>query len=478
MECVLGGGQIKSFNRAINCLARIGSELLIEGLPEKLTLRTLNSSRSAFLAITFKGQFFDAYQLSVPVAQCSVLLKAVCTVFRTPPGNMEHLIISLSDMEASKLQWTLECLNGIRKTYWITCNHEPDMQHVVLDRKSFPSHLVVKPCDLNRLLANFQASLQEITLIATEPSTCPLASETSQEGKAVELRSYIDPTKENTDGALHTQLWIDPTEELQEYVHCGTAVDVTFSLKELKAFLAFCEGSEADIHMFFEKAGSPILLSPRYGLDDSDHADFDATLVLATMLGSQLRVGESYEQIPQAAAVSRPASQMNGLSSPGDAAPQTSARKWNGNDAPTPRSGEHSDHTRIWSEISGSVTKDSVARKAIEHLHVEGSADASEEIPIPVQRQQSWNQAMTSGKGHCLHASDCHPDQVRMHTPAMAYEPRGVSEFACPIEPGEVSKRNLSNWVSADTEDEDENDGGDDLFVQSTPPRRRGLSGV
>jgi cell cycle checkpoint control protein RAD9A len=53
----------------------------------------------------------------------------------------------------------------------------------------------VRPHDLNRLLANFQSSLQEITIIATERAS--MASDTENEigGKAVELRSYIDPTK-------------------------------------------------------------------------------------------------------------------------------------------------------------------------------------------------------------------------------------------------------------------------------------------
>lgn len=37
MECVLSGNQIKSLNRAVNCLYRIGSELLIEVLPDKVS---------------------------------------------------------------------------------------------------------------------------------------------------------------------------------------------------------------------------------------------------------------------------------------------------------------------------------------------------------------------------------------------------------------------------------------------------------
>lgn len=83
----------------------------------------------------------------------------------------------------------------MRKTYWITCNVEPDIQHLSLDRQKFPSNFVVRPRDLNRLLANFQSSLQEITIIATEPGSLPPDAANEIGGKAVELRSYIDPTK-------------------------------------------------------------------------------------------------------------------------------------------------------------------------------------------------------------------------------------------------------------------------------------------
>lgn len=87
----------------------------------------------------------------------------------------------------------------MRKTYWITCNVEPDIHHLSLDRQKFPSNFVVRPRDLSRLLANFQSSLQEITIIATEPSSLPLDASNEIGGKAVELRSYMDPTKGKED---------------------------------------------------------------------------------------------------------------------------------------------------------------------------------------------------------------------------------------------------------------------------------------
>lgn len=356
MECMLSGNQIKSLNRAVNCLYRVGSELLIEVLPDKLSLRTLNSAWSAFLSVSFKGQFFDAFHVHTPAA-CSVLLKSVCTVFRTPPGAMENLTIILADKDANKLQWNIQCANGIRKTYWITCNNNTEMQNVLVERNSFPSHLVIKPRDLSRLLGHFQSSLHEITLIATEPISTDM--DLDSEAKAIELKSYIDPARDVTDGALHTQLWIDPSEELSAYTHKGPPVDVTFSVKELKAFMAFCEGAEADMHMYFDKAGKPVLLAPRFGLDDSAHSDFDATLVLATMMSSQLHGGDESTGQALDAANQNSAGPSPREGSQGGAISNDSARRG----TMTPGSAHRSDETAIWSDLSGSERRASVSER-------------------------------------------------------------------------------------------------------------------
>lgn len=38
----------------------------------------------------------------------------------------------------------------------------------------------------------------------------------------------------DNDSLLHTQLWIDPSEEFVQYTHRGDPVDITFGMKELK----------------------------------------------------------------------------------------------------------------------------------------------------------------------------------------------------------------------------------------------------
>ncbi|XP_075488206.1 uncharacterized protein LOC142527318 isoform X5 [Primulina tabacum] len=334
MELGLSGNALKIFARSIICLARIGNEIVLQASPSLLTCHTLNSSRSAYQSITLKPDFFDVYSVSGAQVQCSVLLKAICSVLRTPIASIEHLSVLLSDPNSPKVQWTLECFNGMRKTYWISCNVDPDIQQLSLDRRLLPSSFVVRPRDLNRLLANFQSTLQEITIIATQQPTLNANAADQFGGKAVEFRSYIDPTSEN-DSLLHTQLWIDPKEEFVQYEHFRDPVDITFGVKELKAFLSFCEGCEVDIHIYFDKAGEPILMAPKFGSDDESFSNFDATLVLATMLVSQLNVGNSAGPPPAASA---------GASAQQDP---------NGNTSDHP-----SDHTRIWSELSGSAAKD------------------------------------------------------------------------------------------------------------------------
>ncbi|KAK3418657.1 hypothetical protein EUGRSUZ_H04571 [Eucalyptus grandis] len=180
MELSLNGNALKTFARSITCLSRVGNDLTIQASPSQISFHALNSSRSAYQLITFKPDLFDVFTVSGAQVQCSVLLKAVCSVLRTPITNIDYLSVQLPDINASKIQWALQCFSG---------------------------------------------------------------------------------------------------------------KDLSVAVKELKAFLAFCEKCEVDIHLYFEKAGEPILMAPKFGIDELASSNFDAMLVLATMLTSQLHEG-------------------------------------------------------------------------------------------------------------------------------------------------------------------------------------------
>ncbi|XP_039022351.1 cell cycle checkpoint control protein RAD9A-like [Hibiscus syriacus] len=441
MELSLSDNALKTFSRSITCLARVGNELVFQASPSQLALHTLNSSRSAYQSVTFKPNFFDVYTISGTQVQCSVLLKAVCSVLRTPIASIDNLTVKLADPDAPKIQWDLACHTGLKKSYWITCNVEPDIQHLSLDRRRFPSNLVVRPRDLTRLLANFQSSLQEITIVSTEPTFLPSDAANEIGGKAVELRSYIDPTKEN-DSSLHTQLWIDPSEEFVQYTHTGDPVDVTFSMKELKAFLTFCEGCEVDIHLFLDKAGEPILLAPKFGLDDGSVSNFDAALVLATMLTSQLHEGNPSQPVQAATTVHN------------QAGTEAQQEKFRANVS------EHtSGHTRIWSDLSGSAAR---------------NGNGVEERPV--ERQQNLNASEQRDIQRVSMMQITKDAPIRENVPAapiftggqVEKDPKAGAQDRSQVNVHGLSQRHPSNWVDAN--EEEDGDDNNELCVQSTPP--------
>ncbi|KAG2540836.1 cell cycle checkpoint control protein RAD9A-like isoform X2 [Panicum virgatum] len=433
MELSMSGSSLRTFGRCVTFLARVASELVLQALPAKLELHTLNSSRSAYGSVSLARDFFDSYHLDAAASapsstplQCSVLLKSLLAVLRTPHAALDRLAISLPEPDAPKLQFTLHCLNGVRKTYWIVCSAEPEVQSLALDRGRFPSRLTIRPRELARLLSNFQSSLQELTIIATDPAAGLPDAGGDVGGKAVELRSYNDPAKDDCDTRLHTQLWIDPVEEFVEYVHAGDPVDVTFGVKELKAFLTFCEGCEVDILLFFEKTGEPVLLVPRFGLDDGSTSDFEATLVLATMTVSQL-VDSSDAQQPATSA------QHNGEPRP----------------ATTP---SVSNHTKIWSELSGNTPKSFEANRET-HAPKKSNAGTSmlNDTVLPNATNAPRKPPAADNANNIMQPMQM--DHLEEHPEVLSAIPR--------------SQHHPSNWVGADDNDDDNED--EELLVQTTP---------
>ncbi|PAN49703.1 hypothetical protein PAHAL_9G469600 [Panicum hallii] len=434
MELSMSGSSLRTFGRCVTFLARVASELVLQAHPAKLELHTLNSSRSAYGSVSLARDFFDTYHLDAAASapsstplQCSVLLKSLLAVLRTPHAALDRLAISLPEPDSPKLQFTLHCLNGVRKTYWIVCSAEPEVQSLALDRGRFPSRLTIRPRELARLLSNFQSSLQELTIIATDPAAGLPDAGGDVGGKAVELRSYNDPAKDDCDTRLHTQLWIDPVEEFVEYVHAGDPVDVTFGVKELKAFLTFCEGCEVDILLFFEKTGEPVLLVPRFGLDDGSTSDFEATLVLATMTVSQLADSNDAQQ------------------------PATSAQhNVEPRAATTP---SVSNHTKIWSELSGNTPKSFEANR---ETHAPKKSNASTSMLNNTSVLPNVTNAPRkppAADNANIIMQPLQMDHLEEHPEVLSAIPR--------------SQHHPSNWVGADDNDDDNED--EELLVQTTP---------
>lgn len=90
MKCLVTGGNVKVLGKAVHSLSRIGDELYLEPLEDGLSLRTVNSSRSAYACFLFAPLFFQLYQAATPgqdPLRCKILMKVVRAPFLPTMGQ-------------------------------------------------------------------------------------------------------------------------------------------------------------------------------------------------------------------------------------------------------------------------------------------------------------------------------------------------------------------------------------------------------
>eukprot|EP00798_Chlamydomonas_sp_ICE-L_P016936 gene16936-23209_t len=262
-------GQIRHFRIALQALAKIGADLLIEAVPNELVLRVINSSKSAFFAISFSSVFFDTYEVhQSQVVQSAVLIKSNMLSFCHVP-------------ELTKV-YNLECTNQ-------------DILNATVDKSSLPTTVVAEAGELNRLLASFQVGLEEITIIANPESSASVANGHS----TCQLQSFFDPEKAQSEGALHTSLALDTRSLFLSYTHnSDVPSDVTFNVKDFKTFVSLCEHMGANITIRFDQPGVPLVAEPHFrGV--GGEVDYRPELVLATLMESQYNAQASLLQIAE-----------------------------------------------------------------------------------------------------------------------------------------------------------------------------------
>lgn len=321
MEAALSGSLLRTFFKSVMCLAKIGAEVLIEASAgHGLTLKAMNSARSAFCSVTFKQASFDVFHVRAGTLQTAVLAKHLAAALRTQ--KIERIVLSQSPGDASKLAVELQCNRvGVTKTYSVHCLTDVEHLKATIDASRMPVRLVARPREFGRILSHFQSGQNDITISCSpegaengfdDRDLLKTGDERGAAHRNLKLSSYADPNAP-AGQALQTSVSLDTAEDaVASYEHDGNGpVDVTVNLKDLRAIVAFCESVDLDVALFCDCAGAPVLARPTaefrshgdprgggagygagHGGYDNHHgryfdaaaADFEAELVLASML--------------------------------------------------------------------------------------------------------------------------------------------------------------------------------------------------
>ncbi|KAM6466073.1 cell cycle checkpoint control protein RAD9A [Liasis olivaceus] len=275
MKCIVTGGNVKALGKAIHALSRIGDEIYIEPLQEGLSLRAINTSRSAYACFLFTSLFFQHYQPGesgsdpdVGAFRCKVLMKSFLAVFRSLPAlekTVEKCLLSLNP-QMNRFRVQLHCRYGVVKTHDLSFQ-ECELLQAVFDKRQYAHLLRAPPRLLADAVVHFPLTLAEVTLGA------------SPAGK-VTLRSYLEEETEPS-RMMVTEMCLSE-DEFQAF-HIKQETQITFCLKEFRGFLSFAESSNLSLDIHFDIPGRPAIFTV-------EDPVLELQLVLATLSESESRL--------------------------------------------------------------------------------------------------------------------------------------------------------------------------------------------
>ncbi|KAI9501018.1 hypothetical protein GGI25_003060 [Coemansia spiralis] len=307
MEAEIPASSLKAFYKALQCLARIGSEISFEARPHELRLIGYNSSRSAYASFTFQQQFFDAYEVDPPSTnhpnpafRCRVLAKLLVGIFKSrgpSPGhavekcilrieqttNPVHANIAIrqhrmpsgssngsqgtrgatgatdSNSGECRLVVQMEYKQGICRThrlFYEVC----ETLHSVYNKDECKNKWRIGAKVAADWIGHFARGLEEVSLWMTSTQVRVRSWSESQSFGAG--HTQIDAAVAETTRSLQTELTINSTEfDTYHLANSHHPIELTFGLREFKAILQYADAMALPISAHFDRGGDPLLVN-------------------------------------------------------------------------------------------------------------------------------------------------------------------------------------------------------------------------
>ncbi|NXU38056.1 RAD9A protein, partial [Drymodes brunneopygia] len=298
-------------------LSRIGDELYLEPTESGLSLRAVNSSRSAFASFLFAPLFFQLYEPGsagpdTELFRCKVHMKSFLGIFRSLPSLEKSVgkCLILLKPRASRLVLQLHCKYGVTKTHNLAFQ-ECERLQAVFDTQRCASRLCAPARVLAEAVVHFPPTLAEVTLGTGPSGKISLRNYVEDEaGESCRVRglpphlgvpSSPPPTlfpPPEPSKTMMTELWL--AEDEFQSVAVAPGSHITFCLKEfrvssqpsppalchplasphpplcLQGLLSFGEASNLPLTIHFDEPGRPVIFT----LEDTV---LEVHLVLATL---------------------------------------------------------------------------------------------------------------------------------------------------------------------------------------------------
>ncbi|KAF1959536.1 hypothetical protein CC80DRAFT_302593 [Byssothecium circinans] len=251
------------------CLGKFSDTVAIEARRDRFTFTALNSSKSAYAALTLDGkQFFTKYEC-VPSHggsdgrfTCSMYTKALLSVFKGRlydplgrDGAIDRCEVSVQD-RADETQcrfiFKMVCNQGVIKTYKLTYE-AVDVMHALFDRNVAKNRWSMQSGAMKEYIEYFGTKTEMLDIFAGE------------DGRAV-FKSYtekISNGKEVLKHPLVTAVAVNTSDFKEFNVQLG--LHIIISVKDFKAIVIHADSMKASLKAYYSHPTRPLQFS--YGTD-------------------------------------------------------------------------------------------------------------------------------------------------------------------------------------------------------------------
>ncbi|KAI1318704.1 cell cycle checkpoint control protein rad9a [Mortierella claussenii] len=301
-----------SFQAVLACLAKIGDDIVVEARPDRFVLSTLNITRSAFATFTFTRTFFESYHLDTtaeaikhdttgPYLRCTILAKALMSACRIR-GNVESkiekccLVMNAAEGVGENCRLTVEIIfkygklkprlsqpyelyelwtkyvvrfhvdTGFIKIHKLLYESCPEALQVLDSIESCPSSWRLPPAAMIGFAENFSSKAEEISMKCHQGG--------------ITFKTIKDTTEDAIGSSKKFGTTVVPmNRSALEFYRLQDEIEITFSLKEFKAIIAFALTLRLPLDGYFDARCRPLLLTV-----ESDNI-VTGNFALATVIG-------------------------------------------------------------------------------------------------------------------------------------------------------------------------------------------------
>ncbi|KWU46313.1 hypothetical protein RHOSPDRAFT_32317 [Rhodotorula sp. JG-1b] len=328
MELEITGPVLKHFRSALTCLSRLGQDLDFTCTEQRLSVSTVNSSRTAFGIVHFYPSFFTSYSplQATPSDEgdkfrFSVNAKSLLSTLRPRSANtVESCTLSVHDSDdrnhhepgvdsgECRIIVYLHCQHGVRKKHSLTYSQPAIQSWARFDLNAAPCHWSASSRVLKDWMTHFHERASSGTGggggggggAGTDEVTFYCARQECR------LRSFNDVDRSGPTNdvfmtrALSTEVTVDtadfdtyhvpspPSSSSSPSSASGVRV-VTFAQKEFKAIINLAEPLQVPLTAHFSTGGRPIMFSLSAndpsrggGGGGASSSSFEAKFVIAT----------------------------------------------------------------------------------------------------------------------------------------------------------------------------------------------------